>query len=163
MLIAHGLLSVGLLGALTHQAMAALKNKGHSNQGSPNIVNRFSAVSAPIYANAVTVLWVLCFILGGWIYSEYRITVRIPIEQQEFFKTLGAFELKEHLAVFGLGLLPYYRYLWRHALSSQELNARKWVTVFLTAVCWYTYLAGHIVNNVRGYRSEEHTSELQSH
>jgi len=153
LLILHGLLSVGLLGALTHQAMAVLRHRPRVSQSAPNFIARFSAVTAPAYVHAVCVLWVLSFILGGWIYSEYRIAVRIPIEQQEFFKTLGAFELKEHVAVFGLGLLPYYRYLWRHTVSPTEESARRWVTVFLAAVCWYTYLAGHVVNNVRGYGS----------
>ena len=152
LLILHGLLAVGLLGALTHQAMAVAWPLPRG-QVPADFVGRFRSVAAPRYANAVCVLWVLCFVLGGWIYAQYRISVRIPIEQQEFFKTLGAFELKEHLAVFGLGLLPFYRYLWRYAESAQDLVARKWITVFLGAVCWYTFLAGHVVNNVRGYGS----------
>ena len=108
---------------------------------------------APSHGNVVCVLWVLSFILGGWIYSEYRIAIRIPMEQQELFKTVGTFELKEHMAVFGLGLLPYYRYLWKNSVSASEESARRWVTVFLAAACWYTFLAGHIVNNARGFGS----------
>lgn len=153
LLIAHGLLSVALLGALTHQAMAVLKSKKAGISDSPNFIRRFSAVAAPAYVNVVCVLWVLSFILGGWIYSEYRIAIRIPMEQQELFKTVGAFELKEHMAVFGLGLLPYYSYLWKNSVSASEESARRWVTVFLAAACWYTFLAGHIVNNARGFGS----------
>ena len=56
------------------------------------------------YAAAVCVLWIVTFIFGAWIYTKYRMYVRIPIEQQGFWKTQGVFELKEHLAVIGLGL-----------------------------------------------------------
>ena len=98
-------------------------------------------------------LWVLAFIFGGWIYTKYRIYVRIPIEQEGLWKTLGAFELKEHLATIGLGLLPFYWYLWKNARNAAYDSARKWLTVVLAAICWYAFLAGHVVNNVRGFGS----------
>lgn len=152
LLVVHGLLSVALLGALTHQAVAVLLplEKGAS---ADSFLARFRAVSSVRYANAVCVLWVLAFVFGAWIYTKYRIQVRIPIEQQGFYKTLGAFELKEHLVSFGLGLLPVYWYLWANTASPTFQSARKWITVWLAAVCWYAYLAGHVVNNVRGFGS----------
>jgi hypothetical protein len=104
--IAHALLAVALLGALTHQAVAVLApSRARANGG---FVTRFRAVSGPAYAGVICLLWVFTFILGGWIYTKYRIYVRIPIEQEGFFKTLGSFELKEHLTTIGLGLLPIY-------------------------------------------------------
>jgi hypothetical protein len=148
LLIAHGLLAVALLGALTHQATAVLTHTPRTS--SSGFVHRFRTVPAARYANAVCVLWVVCFVLGGWIYSEYRISVRIPMEQQEFYKTLGAFEMKEHLSVIGLGMLPAYRWFWRHDLD-QTRAARRYLTLLLTALAWYTFLAGHVVNNVRGF------------
>ncbi len=153
LLIIHGLLAVALLGALTHQAMAVLAPPRPGEEG---FLTRFRAVSAARYANAVCLLWILTFILGAWLYAKYRIYVRIPIEQQGYWKTLGAFELKEHLASFGLALLPIYLYLWHNVdnVNKPEYrHARKWLTVWLAAVCWYVYLVGHIVNNVRGYGS----------
>ena len=62
------------------------------------------------------------------------------------------FELKEHLVTIGLGLLPAYWYLWKNKAPDYE-NARKWVTVVLAAFCWYAFLVGHVVNNVRGFGS----------
>ena len=145
----HALLAVALLGALTHQAAAVLSRQG---SGTPSgFVTRFRSVSGPSYVSAVCVLWVLAFIFGGWIYAKYRIYVRIPIEQEGFYKTLGAFELKEHLTTIGLGLLPLYWHLWKHARNSAYDSARKWLTVVLAGICWYAFLAGHIVNNVRGF------------
>jgi hypothetical protein len=148
LLIVHGLLAVALLGALTHQTAAVLSRAPRSTQS--GFVQRFSTVPAQRYADAVCLLWVVCFIFGGWIYSEYRISVRIPMEQQEFYKTLGSFELKEHLAVIGLGMLPAYRWFWRHDLPETR-SARRWLTVLLAGLAWYTFLAGHVVNNVRGF------------
>jgi len=71
-------------------------------------VTRFRAVHGPGYAAAVCALWITTFVFGAWIYTEYRIYVRIPIEQAAFWKTQGSFEMKEHLATIGLGLLPIY-------------------------------------------------------
>jgi hypothetical protein len=151
LLIIHGLLAVALLGALTHQAMAAVMPVRLA--GNDSFVTRFRAVSGPRYANAVCVLWVITFIFGAWIYVKYRIHIRVPIEAQGFWKTLGVFELKEHLTTFGLGLLPIYWYLWMNPKNPAYESARKWVTVCLAATCWYAFLIGHIVNNVRGYVS----------
>ena len=152
LLIVHGLLAVALLGALTHQAMAVLSpmRKGVSGQG---FIVRFRSVSGPRYTAAVCILWVLTFVFGAWLYAKYRIYVRIPIEEEGHWKTQGAFELKEHLVTFGLGALPAYWYLWQNAANAAYDSARKWLTVWLAAVCWYGFLVGHVVNNVRGYGS----------
>ena len=153
--ILHALLAVALLGALTHQAAAVLvpSSRARARGTDAGFVARFRSVSGPAYATAVCVLWVLAFILGGWIYTKYRIYVRIPIEQEGFFKTLGAFELKEHLTTIGLGLLPVYWYLWKNVRNTAYDSARKWLTVVMAAICWLAFLVGHVVNNVRGFGS----------
>ncbi len=151
-LIVHGLMAVALLGALTHQAMAVLWPV-RTGERADGFVARFRAVSGQRYAVAVCVLWVATFFFGAWLYTKYRIYVRIPIEQDGFFKTQGVFELKEHLVSFGLGALPAYWYLWTHAADEAYRSTRKWLTAWLAAVCWYAFLVGHIVNNVRGFGS----------
>src|SRR5258706_303175 len=108
--IFHALLAVALLGALTHQAAAVLAPPRAGATG--GFVTHFRSVSGPRYAAAVCVLWVLVFIFGGWIYTRYRFHVRVLIEQEALFKTLGAFEVKEHVATIGLGLLPAYWHFW---------------------------------------------------
>jgi hypothetical protein len=149
--IIHALLAVALLGALTHQAASVLAPP-RAGVGA-GFVTHFRSVSGPRYATAVCVIWVLAFIFGGWIYSRYRIDIRIPFEQQGLWKTQGVFELKEHLVTLGLGLLPIYWYLWKDARNAAYASARKWLTVVLAAICWYAFLVGHIVNNVRGFAS----------
>lgn len=148
----HALLAVALLGALTHQAAAVLMPVRQA-AGEAGIVTRFRAVHGPGYAAAVCVLWIVTFFFGAWIYTKYRMYVRIPIEQEGFWKTQGAFELKEHLASIGLGLLPIYWYFWKNPRETAYDGARKGITVTLAAFCWFIFLAGHIVNNVRGFGS----------
>ena len=152
LLIIHGLLAVALLGALTHQAMSVLMPVRHA-AASGNFVTRFRAVQGASYAGAVCVLWVVTFIFGAWIYTEYRIYVRVPIEEGGFWKTQGVFEMKEHLVTIGLGLLPIYWYLWKNSRNKEYDSARKWVTMYLAGGCWFSFLVGHIVNNVRGFGS----------
>jgi hypothetical protein len=152
LLIIHGLLAVALLGALSHQALAVLMPVRQA-AGGAGFVTRFRAVTGPAYATAVCVLWLLTFIMGAWIYTKYRIYIRIPIEQYGFWKTQGFFELKEHIASFGLGMLPIYWYFWKNAQNPEYDNARKWLTVCLAFMCWFMFLVGHVVNNVRGFGS----------
>ena len=155
LMIVHGLLAVALLGAITHQAASALMpvRRVASVGGDPGIVTRFRSVQGAGYAAAVCVLWIATFVFGSWIYTKYRMYVRIPIETQGFWKTQGVFELKEHLASIGLGLLPIYWFFWKNARNPEYDSARKWLTVLLAAMVWYMFLVGHIVNNVRGFGS----------
>src|ERR1044072_6504320 len=117
--IVHGLLAVSLLGALSHQAMSVLMRKRQA-AGPAGFVTRFSSVHSPSYAAAVCVLWIATFIFGARIYAKYRIYVRIPIEQDGFWYTQGAFDMNEHLASSGLGLLPIYWYFWKNARSEER-------------------------------------------
>jgi hypothetical protein len=148
----HALLAVALLGALTHQAVVVLMpvRQGAAAGG---FVTRVRSVHGPGYAVAVCVLWIVTFFFGAWIYTKYRMYVRIPIEQAGYWKTQGVFELKEHLASIALGLLPIYWYFWKNFRDPDYDAARKGVTVTLAAFCWFIFLAGHIVNNVRGFGS----------
>src|SRR6478672_12088670 len=150
LLIVHGLLAIALLGALTHQAMAVLMPVRQTAGG---FVTRFRAVPAAGYATAVCVLWILTFIVGSYIYTKYRIYIRIPIEQAGFWWTQGFFDFKEHVASIGLTLLPAYWYLWKNAQNPQYDTPRKMVTVYLAIACWFLFIVGHVLNNVRGFGS----------
>ena len=155
LLITHGLLAVALLGAITHQAMSVLMpvRRVAGVVGEAGIVTRFRAVQGAGYAAAVCVLWIVIYIFGSWLYTKFRMYVRIPIEQQGFWKTQGVFDLKEHVASIGLALLPIYWFFWKNARNAEYDSARKWLTVVLAAMVWYMFLVGHILNNVRGFGS----------
>ena len=149
-LIVHALLAVTTLGALTHQAVAVAM-PARRIVGSDGFLTRFRAVYGAGYASAVCVLWAVTFLLGGWIYTKYRISIRIPLERFGYWKTLGAFEMKEHVAALGLGVLPAYWYFWKNPKNSAYDNVRTAVTLLLAAMCWFAFLVGHVLNNVRGF------------
>lgn len=152
LLTIHMLLAVALLGAVTHQAIAVLA-PARRGAAEGDFITRFRRVRGTSYAGAVCVLWVLTFFLGGWIYTRYRIYVRIPIEQEGFWITLGMFELKEHIAAIGLGVLPIYWFFWKNSRVADYDSARRWTTTMLAAMAWFMFLVGHVVNNTRGFGS----------
>ncbi len=103
LLIVHGLFAVALLGSITHQAISVLVP---ARKTADSFVGRVRAESAPSYVSAIIVLYVATAILGGIIYGEYRMAVRVVLEQLDLWKANGAFELKEHFVALGLGMLP---------------------------------------------------------
>jgi hypothetical protein len=145
LLIVHGLFAVALLGAITHQAAAVLLPAGRP---AGSFVGRFRAVPGPSYVNAIVVLYLVTAVLGGVLYTEYRIGVRTVVEQLGMWSAHGAFELKEHFAAIGLGLLPAYWYYWRF---TGEPRTRAMLTAFLAVIVWWNFLVGHVLNNIRGF------------
>lgn len=147
LLIVHGLLAVALLGAITHQALSVWVP---ARRPAGSFVARFRAVPGASYANAMVVLYVLTFVFGGIIYTEYRIAVRTVVEQLELWPQTGAFELKEHFAAVGLAILPAYWHYWRAPVGEQA-RTRDVLTLLLAFIVWWNFLVGHILNNIRGF------------
>jgi hypothetical protein len=150
LLIVHGLLAVALLGAITHQA-ASVCFPARRPVG--NFIGRFRSVPGASYVNAVIALYVLTFVLGAIIYATYRIEVRVVVEQLGIWPAHGAFELKEHFAAVGLGLLPAYWYFWQPAAATEHVRTRGILTAILAFVVWWNFLVGHVLNNIRGFGS----------
>ena len=150
LLIIHGLVAVALLGAITHQTVALwLPVRGRAG----SFVARFRAVPGTSYVGAIIVLYLVTFVLGAWIYTQYRFTARPALEQLRFFKTVGVFEMKEHLGTIGLVLLPAYWAFWRRPPAEAYSAARRQLTLFLAVLVWANFLIGHIANNARGFGS----------
>jgi hypothetical protein len=149
LLFIHFSLAVGLLAAVTLQAVAVLMP---ARQVAGGFIDR-SPVPAASYAALIAIVYVLQALMGAWIYIKYRTYVRIPMEQLRHFWTVGSFELKEHVVTMGMGLLPAYWYFWRQPLSAENDNIRRWVTVFLALSVWYSFIVGHVANDFRGVGS----------
>jgi hypothetical protein len=67
-----------------------------------------------------------------------------------FMKTQGFFEMKEHLVSFGIFLLPAYFSIWK--LQGHDFDVpKKYLTYMLCFIAWFSFLVGHVVNNVRGF------------
>lgn len=149
LLIIHGLLAVALLGAITHQALSVW---WPVRAGASGFVDRFRAVRSASYTNAIIVLYVVTAFLGGvLLYPTYRLTVRVLLSQLRLNAANGIFEFKEHLVAIGLGLLPAYWYYWRQPLAPEQAGARRALTALLALVVWWSFLVGHVLNNIRGF------------
>jgi hypothetical protein len=147
LLIMHGLAAFMLLGAVTHQAVGVWLP---ARTKSATFLNRLRAVPPASYVNAIVVLFLTTAILGGIIYTNYRIGARLTLERGRFWKTFGAFELKEHIVTIGLAILPAYWYFWRAPLREEYARTRAMLTTVLGFVVWWGFLVGHLANNVRG-------------
>lgn len=145
-LILHGLLAVALLGAITHQALSTTRRTSPVS----SFVGRFRSVEAAGYTNAVIVLFVVTSVFGALLYPPYRLDVRPTLEDLDMRAANGVFEIKEHLAAIGLGLLPAYWVFWRRPLTADGMVARRYLTCILAFVVWWNFLVGHVLNNIRG-------------
>jgi len=150
LLILHGLAAVALLGAITHQTVSVW---APARRPSVSFVGRYRAAPGVSYANAIILLYLLTFVLGGIIYPEFRVEARAVVEQLEQWKPMGAFELKEHFAAVGLALLPIYWHCWRRPLSEDHARTRAALTLLIAFIVWWNFLVGHIINNIRGFGS----------
>lgn len=147
LVITHGLLAFLLLGAITHQVVSVW---APARSGAGNFVARFRAVGSANYVNAVIVLYLVTAAMGSIIYTDYRITARLTLEQGRFWKSFGAFELKEHFIAIGLALLPAYWYFWQPPLETNDARTRRLLTTLIALIVWWAFLAGHVANNIRG-------------
>jgi len=149
LLICHGILAVFLVGAVTHQAIGVAWPVAKRGSGFFNSVRGVNGMS---YTNAVIILFVVTFSLGCIIYPTYRINVRTVLQEYRLFKPEGMFELKEHLLAVSLAVLPIYWYFWRNASEANRL-ARGVLTSMIAVAVWWSFLTGHIINNIRGFGS----------
>jgi len=142
LLIVHGLLGVVLLGAITHQAFGVAARR--SAQGRRSFFDRFATVDASVYTNAVVLLFVLTSIGGAFLYAPYRVDVRPALEDRQLQSANGIFEIKEHLAAIGLGLLPAYSFFWRMPLVVEHAVTRRCLTWILAVLVWWNLGTGPV-------------------
>jgi hypothetical protein len=150
LVIIHGLVAVALLGAITHQTMATWAPAG-SLPGS--FFGRFRAVPSASFADAIVVLYAFSALLGAIVYLYFRVDIRPQLERDGRWQALGFFDLKEHFIAIGLGLLPAYWVCWRRALADELGRTRAALTMVFAFIVWWSYLVGHVMNNILGFGS----------
>jgi hypothetical protein len=150
LLIIHGLVAVALLGAVTHQTLATWA-PARPRVGS--FFSRFRAVPSVSYANAIVVLYAVSAILGAIVYLYFRVDIRPALEQAGYWQTLGLFDIKEHFVAIGLALLPAYWVCWRQPRADEPARTRAALTSILAFIVWWSFLVGHVLNNIRGFGS----------
>ncbi len=147
LLIFHGLAGVALLGAITHQFVSLLRTGGRRGSG---FLGRYSGVQQRTFTSAIIFLYLNSVVLGGIIYPAYRLDVRVPFEQMSLGWAVGLFELKEHFAGIGLGMLPFYAWVWQNERAESHRIDRIAITALLAFTVWWDFLVGHVLNNIRG-------------
>ena len=144
------MVAVALLGAITHQTLAAWATVD-VRPGS--FVGRFRSVPSGSFANAVVVLYVVSALLGAILYLYFRVDVRPELERAGHWHVLGLFDLKEHFAAIGLALLPAYWVCWRRPHANESAQTRTALTSILAFIVWWSFLTGHVANNIMGFGS----------
>jgi hypothetical protein len=95
LLIAHGLVAVALLGAITHQTLATW---APTRARSGSFFGRFRAVPSASFANAIVVLYAVSAMLGAIIYLNFRVDIRPDLERAGHWQALGRVRMpKKHL------------------------------------------------------------------
>ena len=150
LLIVHGLVAVALLGAITHQTLSAWA-PATARPGS--FFGRFRTVPPAAFANAIVILYCVAAILGAIIYLDFRVDVRPTLERAGHWQVLGFFDLKEHFVAIGAALLPAYWVCWRRARGDEPARTRAALTSILAFIVWWSFVVGHVANNIRGFGS----------
>ncbi len=143
-LVLHGLCATLLLGAITHQALGLWYPAPATRRGWWSALR---AVHPERFVGATIVLFCVAVLLGAVAYAPFRVITRVQYLDGQAPWATGLFEVKEHAAAIGLALLPAYWAVWQ---ESNGNRGRRWLTTFLAALIWSSFLAGQIVNFVRG-------------
>jgi hypothetical protein len=144
--ILHGIVAIGLLGAITHQGLTVWRKARPAER----FIDRFRAIPAARFANSIAVLYVLTFALGAYIYPRYVLDVNGAIVDSGMRKSVGLFQIKEHMAVIGLAMLPVYWHFWRSVPLTVAVRTRRFLTTFLMLGVWWNLVIGHVLNNLKG-------------
>ena len=146
-LILHGFLAFLLVGAITHQAIGVWRNKPTpSSTFFQSLVN----VRGMTYVNAIIVLYLITAIAGGYVYPGYVLDVKGSLTDSQMNSAIGAFEVKEHLAIVGMAMLPSYWYLWKNVPATEFRLSRQINTTLVAVMVWVAFFVGHILNNIKG-------------
>jgi hypothetical protein len=148
LLILHGLVAVALLGAITHQTLAAWVPPRTTP---PSFFGRFRAVPGAAFTNAVVVLYLVSWLLGAIVYLFFKIDVQPNLERDRHWHAMGFLDLKEDFVAIGLSLLPPYWFCWLRPVDDQNALIRAAVTILLAFIIWWSFLVGHVVNNIGGF------------
>jgi hypothetical protein len=142
----HGILAIGLIGAVTHQGLTVWRRPGPAHL----FINRFRAIPAARFATSIIVLYILTSSLGGYIYPTYVLDVKGSLADSGQRLAVGVFQLKEHLAVITCGMLPVYWHFWHSVSPDEGVATRRFLTTLVMATVWWNLVIGHLLNNIRG-------------
>jgi hypothetical protein len=150
LVIVHGLVAVGLLGAITHQTLSVWAPSG-ARPGS--FFGRFRAVQPASFANAIVVLYGVTALLGAILYLYFKVDIGPKLELDRHWQAIGFFDLKEDFVAIGLGILPAYWVCWRRPFVDEPGRTHAALTTVVAFIVWWGFLVGHVLNNIMGFGS----------
>ena len=87
------------------------------------------------------------------VYLYFKVHIQPDLERDRDCSALGLLELKEDFLAIGLGLLPAYWVCWRRPLGAERGGTRAALTAVLAFIVWWSFLVGHIMNDIMGFGS----------
>jgi hypothetical protein len=148
LLLFHGLISVALLGGITHQAFAVAA--GRVEARGTSFIARFRGTDPAAYSTAIVGLFATVIFTGAFLYPNYRMIVRPALQALDLRAANGIFEIKEHLSAIGLILLPAYWAAWRQPLVPEYSAARIGLTWILASMVWWNFIVGQLLVTIKG-------------
>ena len=150
LVIIHGLVAVALLGAITHQTLATWAPAG-ARPGS--FFGRVRAVQSASFANTIVVLYAVSALLGAILYLYFKVDIGPNLERDRHWQAIGFFDLKEDFVSIGAAMLPAYWVCWRRPFAGELDRTRAALTAVLAFIVWWSFLVGHVMNNIMGFGS----------
>jgi hypothetical protein len=148
LLLFHGLISVALLGGITHQAFAVAAGRVEARGAS--FIARFRGTDPAAYSTAIVVLFATVIFTGAFLYPNYRMIVRPALQALDLRAANGIFEIKEHFSAIGLVMLPAYWAAWRQPLVPEYSAARAGLTWILASIVWWNFIVGQLLVSIKG-------------
>lgn len=143
LLIAHTLLGILLLGTITHNALITWRY----------LKGDFRRINLEkLYVKVAAVAYGLTFTLGAVLYPNYRYYVRALYFDQELPWASHLFDIKEHWAGIGLGLMVAF-YLMSRTIQPRSDRRALFFYVFLSlslaVIVWFTLISGLYLTSLR--------------
>jgi len=142
----HDIMALLLVGAVSHQALGVFWPR---RPGQTDFVANARGIRPQVYVIPIIILFATTFVIGAGLYPIYRVYVRPPLEDLRLTYGIGLFEIKENFAAIVLAMLPAYWYFWKK--TSEYPTTRAALTGIVAVTVWYNFIAGHILNNLRGF------------
>ena len=92
-------------------------------------------------------------LLGAVVYLYFKVDIQPGLERDRHWHALGFFDLKEDFVAIGLGLLPAYWISWRRPIADERGRTAAALTTILGFIVWWSFLVGHVVNDIMGFGS----------
>lgn len=144
LLILHTLMAILLLGSITHNVLLTV----------PYLWGRYKKVRLEkLYVKVVLVAYTLTFALGAILYPNYRYHVRDLYFDKHMPWASHLFDIKEHWAGIGLGLVVVF-YVLSLTIDPRKDRERVFLYVFLscsiTLTVWFNLIAGLWLTALKG-------------